>query len=492
MTESRWRHPRVPSAATVLLLPELPSTAQVWSGPSRWVATLERYGITTVAKTPARPPQSSRGRGRTRPTSGATAGLVIAPPWRAVRSGADVIVVEGRDRWRLLARAGFHTASYVARRSPSGAVQLQPPRRTTVGENLLQLGQRGGVRRLVISAIRGLRGSSYVTVGHRTNTTPAVVAAAYGQTSNVLLIAGEGVGGPRRRSTFLVAEDGGRATWTAVKVAVTGSRSRGRHEQQVLRQLQEARGLAGSVPRPKGEGQLGPVCWSAESAVQGRPLRHSLRAARPERMVATLGDLAAWFTALAVSTRRPGSVSRSPAALALRGEYEQLAGLCATLGDVPGVLIHGDVGTGGNVLIADQGFSIIDWETAQYDGLPLADLLPLLGLALATLRGHASTTAAAQFVLSLFAGRESDSAWVLPVVLDYCRQVDVPLAQAGALSALAWGRQASMRLVHQELVIQDGRVPHDWESPADEVARKWLGHSDLGKDWPALSLCGAA
>ena len=69
----------------------------------------------------------------------------------------------------------------------------------------------------------------------------------------------------------------------------------------------------------------------------------------------------------------------------------------------------------------------------------------------------------------------------------YCRQVGVPLDQAGALAALAWGYQASMRLVHQELVMRAGDEVVDWLSPADAIARGWASSPDLGTSWSALT-----
>ena len=40
----------------------------------------------------------------------------------------------------------------------------------------------------------------------------------------------------------------------------------------------------------------------------------------------------------------------------------------------------------------------------------------------------------------------------------------MPLDQAGALGALAWGYQASMRLVHQELMVNAGDIAVDIRS----------------------------
>jgi hypothetical protein len=258
-------------------------------------------------------------------------------------------------------------------------------------------------------------------------------------------------------------------------------------EQLVLRRLQEI-GLANAVPKPLGEGTFSRICWSAEAAVHGRPL--SDMAGQPtdrEEITATLELLAAWFTHLAVTTRTARDWATSDSALPLRGEHRRLGAIRAALvTSVPGVLVHGDVGTGVNVLLDGCNFSIIDWETATEGELPFTDLLPLICNALAALNGYKEAASVAEYVLRLCAGREAESAWLFRLLYSYCFQAGVPLDQAGALAALAWAYQASMRLVHDELVVQAGGVPVGWRSPADDIARNWLTYPDLGTTWPAL------
>jgi thiamine kinase-like enzyme len=263
---------------------------------------------------------------------------------------------------------------------------------------------------------------------------------------------------------------------------------RGAKEQLVLRRLQAIKGLAEAVPMPIGHGLSGTMSWSAESAAKGRPLPDVVRrSGNPTRILRTLERVAAWFATLGAETRNVRDWANAESALPLRGELRELETLRTRLQAVPGVLVHGDAGTGGNVLVDDDGFSIIDWETAAEQELPLTDVLPLLCNALAALRGHRRPTMAAQYVLRLCAGREADSPWLLSLVRSYCRQVGVPLDQAGALAALAWGYQASMRLVHQELVMRAGNEVVDWLSPADAIARNWPLSPDLGTSWSALT-----
>lgn len=473
MAESRWRNPSVPTAEALLLLPQLPQAATVLQGWHRWSVAFESSGI--VAH-----------RGRTAPEGS----LLVAPARAAARAGNDLVLVDGRDRSRRLQRAGYRVLTYVARRGPAGAVHLTPLERGRFLHQIGQLREVSGPRQLLIAGVRRLAPKHYVTIAHRGAVTPAAVAAAVGPTVRASLVAGGG--GARRRSTFLVGDPGGSRPHTVVKVAPLHWRDRGTQEQKVLRLIQDLGDLAGAVPRPLGEGLLDapPVtaCWSAESAAQGRPLPVLLRRSGDSaRILATLAGLATWFTRLAAATRTVRTWADSASVLPLRGDYGKLQVIRESLRGVPGVLVHGDVGTGGNVLVDRDQFSIIDWETTAEQELPLTDLLPLLCNALALLRGHRAPASTAAYILRLCAGRETDSAWLLSLVRDYCKQVGVPVDQCGALGALAWGYQASMQLVHHELVVDVGGIPAPWESPADDVARRWLSYGGLGLTWPALT-----
>ena len=44
-----------------------------------------------------------------------------------------------------------------------------------------------------------------------------------------------------------------------------------------------------------------------------------------------------------------------------------------------------------------------------------------------------------------------------------------------------------MRLVHDELIVQEGGVAVPWTTAADSVARNWITYEGLGLSWPALT-----
>jgi hypothetical protein len=402
----------------------------------------------------------------------------------AVATGAGLVLLDGRDWAHRLSRAGYRVRSYVAQRTTGGAVRLVPlPLPDRSQDEWSPPSARWRLRQRLVSAVRRCSGRRYVTVAHRGPVTPAAVAAAVGEADRATLLCG-GVA-TRRRSTFLVPGAARSTAPAAVKVAVGSGLDRGLREQQVLQRLEALGDLGQAAPRPLGAGTLGALCWSAESAQAGRPLPDALRHSDAAQVRSVLEDLARWFTGLGVATRTDDNGwDARDSTLPLRGEYQQLAALRRDLAGVPGVLVHGDVGTGGNVLIGPAGFGVIDWETATEPELPLTDLLPLLGLALA---GRRAADDRVDYLLRLCAGLEADSGWVLALVRTYCREVRLPLEQAGRLAALAWGYQASMRLVHAELVTAAGETPDAWTSPAEEVARSWSSHPGLGWSWPALT-----
>lgn len=452
----------MPRTAGFLLLPVLPAVVQVLDDAGgQWSDAADWWGL------PRGPVEG--------PGGVALAGSAEA----GAASGAHSVLLHGPDPRGLLAAAGYRTRTWRGVAADAGALalvaedgpRLHPPRP----------GGLAGLKRAGLHAVRQLAGPARLTVASRTAGPPALCAAQQATAACVVT----GGGGPRRRQVMLVG-DSGRAT-RVVKAARPADADRAAREQEVLTVLHQ-RGSGAAVPAPLGHGLSGPFAWSAESALPGRPLADLLgeRGARP-RVRQVLDEVAAWLGTLAAShrTARSWGVEPAPGAVLL-GEHAALAPAFGRLDGVPGVPVHGDLGAAFNLLVDDDGsWGVLDWETAQLDGLPLLDLLPLLCGALASLEGR-DTADRAEHVLRLCSGQAADSDWLLTRVSRYVRDAGIPGDAAGALAALAFGHQASMRLAHTRLVQDAGEDAPQWRSLWDDVARGWGASPLLGWDWPAL------
>lgn len=466
---SRWRGPAVPWAAALLLAPDAPSRVRLLpSSPETTAAWEQAVGWWGLERDPV-------------PRPGAL--VLAASPRQAVDSGADSLLLEGTDAQGALAAAGYRTRSWSALPWPAGAVLLAADA-DGKPERARPSSARARARASAVAAVRRAGGTARLTVASRTTTTPALAALLGVERTWVVA----GGGGPRRRPVLLAPAGSGRDALTVMKVARREDASRGTTEQGVLTRLRQA-GLSAHLPTPLGEGLLGPFAWSSESALSGRPLADLL--AEPSsgsRARRVLEQVGAWLGELGRATRTPGI---DPGAVALLGEHATPTPHLAGLDDVPGVLVHGDLAAGVNLLADDGSWGVLDWETARPSGPPLLDLLPLLCGSLATRHAPGDARRQAEHVVRLCTGAERDSDWLLRQVAGYLRAVGVPLDRAGALAGLVFRYQASMRLVHEELVRAAGDEPPQWESLWDEVARRWTTDAGLGSEWRALSDCCA-
>ena len=403
----------------VLLLPRVPDTAELGVEGPAWSAALRRWKIDQVA-------------------SGGSLGVVHA---RDARPGPTTLAVCGRlraSRRRRLVDAGYDVASYAVTDDRDGAIVVRPA--------------------------TGWRATFHVA--DREDAAPAALAAS---------------GHDRlERATFAVDQRrrvpmaSGGAVVKVERERVTVAR--GDDEQAVLVALHE-RGVGELVPRPLGAGVAGGIGWSAESFVSGRPL-HELRD------LAVYDRIGRWLLDLAVATRADRTAPPIEAdVLPLRGDAHALLERLPMLGLVPAVLVHGDLATGVNVLVDGQEPRIIDWETARWSGLPLADLVPLMCLGSARAAGCRTVEEEAQHVLDLCGGRADRSGWLFEHVGRHLDALGVSTARAGVLAAIAWGALASMRIVYRELVP----AAPDWRTAADLVVAAWHDDPALGDRWSALA-----
>src|SRR5687767_11727787 len=143
MPESRWRNPDVPLHEALLLLPNVPDTAfvnEATENAERWVAAFASIGVRTLTD------HIELGKERK---------LLVAPARAAAKSGADLILAEGRDRSGRLRRAGYSVQTYATRRGPGGAIKLTPLHRGVL-DGVLPAANPPWLRQLPIAAARRL------------------------------------------------------------------------------------------------------------------------------------------------------------------------------------------------------------------------------------------------------------------------------------------------------------------------------------------------
>jgi hypothetical protein len=207
---------------------------------------------------------------------------------------------------------------------------------------------------------------------------------------------------------------------------------------------------------------------------------------RPHEPVRDVLDrLAEWLGDVATATAAPTDWTTTgidDGVIALRGPAADLRPLLRELAGVPSVLTHGDLAGGRNVLVdAAARPWVLDWETARERGLPLLDLLPLLCSSLARASGADGPQRQAAYVLDLAAGRLPESAWLFDRVFRYADRTELPRRRIGRLALLAWGSEASLRPVHDELRTAAGLPVRPWTSLGECVLPRW--RNELGPDW---------
>ncbi|MGY1735355.1 phosphotransferase [Geodermatophilus sp. SYSU D00684] len=452
----------LPEADALVLLPALPATGAVVGPGRRWAGVLPHWGVAVV---PASEAELVLGRG---PAVLATG----RPP---------AVIAPGADRWRRLRRAGYSVTTYRVRWLTWQVVVAAPDRRAlALARRTWAAGRPGaaGVRGLLARAVRP-RALTVATRG--APPVPGPLTAAGLPTRGGCLAVD--VRDQRRRGVLLVPDGVTGEPSAVVKIdRAPGVEDRAVHEQRVLGLLPP-----GPVtPAPLGTGRAGPVRWSAETVLRGRPMDEVVtEPGAPVREV--LGHLADWLGEVAARTAGPvdwATAGKGDEVVALRGRAADLRPLLCGLGGVPAVLTHGDLASGHNVLVDRDGRpAVLDWETARERGLPLLDLLPLLCWTLARTRGEGNPHREAARILDLATGRSPDSAWLFDEVARYTRRLAIPPDLVGRLALLAWGHQASMRSVRDELLTAAGLPVRPWVNTGELVLDAWS--DEIGPEWAA-------
>lgn len=268
-------------------------------------------------------------------------------------------------------------------------------------------------------------------------------------------------GSTLRRGVFFVRLDDGR------RVVVKFARARG----QTGKFDREERGLAlvasvGGVVAARAPRSLArfdvdgyPVC--VQTAAPGQDLGQLLRGPLPRAVkVQVLDRVVRWLVDVARTTRgaREGAAFGS---------------------GVPTVFAHGDLADG-NVIVTLRSMSVVDWERARADGVPLWDLLYFAVNTLPLLDDVAGLDETLAYLVALFRGeRGASSALLVRWVRSYVDAVGLSTDVVGELAAACWQDHAE----RVDLVREEAAAEHAAWPLMELLGEAWSADPSLGAGW---------
>jgi hypothetical protein len=247
--------------------------------------------------------------------------------------------------------------------------------------------------------------------------------------------------------------------------------------------------VAEHAPRLVGRFQVQGMEASIETAARGMRMVNFLKApgARAPKLAA-VERVAEWIVDIGSETRgTPETLDAERKRL--RDEVLPAwthmgvrSSLVDELPPLPSVMRRGDLGAW-NLVVDDDDFTAVDWETAHRGGFPVWDLLYFLTDALAHLEGASRDDGRDEFARALFRGEQRSS----PVLFRWVRRgveaLSLPADAVGPIATLCW---LSVGLAHVRRgetarAIRPGaevQIP-----PAERIAPLWMADPLLGPSW---------
>jgi hypothetical protein len=290
-----------------------------------------------------------------------------------------------------------------------------------------------------------------------------------------------GYGDPLTRATFLAAprsfDDGA----VAVKVSrLTGPSTAFDRDERGLA-LAAAVG-ASHVPRLLGRFDIDGAPGSVESAGAGEQLGRLLRRTPRGSQTQLITSVVDWTTELSLASAQPAPTDG--------GHLTGLAGLpgmaaaLTAVATVPTVLTHADLGSW-NIVTAGGDFTVLDWESAEEHGLPLADLLYFATDALGLSAGADTQQDRFEHAVALHTGRVPESALLYGWLTAAASRLGIGRERVGALALLCWADHGTSRAARLARLADPAAAAE--EPYAGRLAEVWREDQLLGAGWPAFS-----
>lgn len=310
---------------------------------------------------------------------------------------------------------------------------------------------------------------------------------------------------PRFRASghvvILVPDAAGSRAERVVKIARRADRSGPlAREAKNLRRVHAVRsGGFPSIPRLEGTGRIGGAPFLVETGLRGRPLDRSFVRRRPGLGVRSVVD---WLVELHGATARregtPGGryrrllaepLARFARCFPLEREERRLVEDTLRLTRPlarrpwPTVFEHGDLSHPNLLLHPDDGVGVVDWELAEPEGLPAADLFFFLAyVAFARFRAKDAEACLRAFDWTFF----RRSRRVERAVGRYVRALGLPPGLLPSLFLATWPRQVIRQLDRVTPALRDGldaatvdwlrghRFFALWRHAVESADRLWL------------------
>lgn len=289
-----------------------------------------------------------------------------------------------------------------------------------------------------------------------------------------------GQGDALSRGVFVLFPPGAEQPTHVVKFArVTGYAEPFERDERGLKLVRRAGPVvAGHAPALGARFTAEEVECSVESAAVGERLFAVLQGGAPratrEQLVDTIAD---WLTEVAVATRTPRTAADTE--LLARGWGVDIAELQLPEG-IPGALQHNDPGSW-NVVVDGPSFTLLDWEDAEPEGIPLGDLLYFLADALAHVDGVA-TAARADYFVRLFRGELPASQLLFGRTREAVERLELPEEAVGRMATICWLRHGSSDRERRHAAAElegTALAPLDFA----ELTHRWLAEPGLGPRW---------
>jgi hypothetical protein len=262
------------------------------------------------------------------------------------------------------------------------------------------------------------------------------------------------------------------------------------HDQRGFVRAAEAAavGVADHAPRLLGRFEMDGLHASIETAAVGKRLTHVLRGRGTRTAkLRVVEAIAGWLVELGSRTRTTPE-QLAPDLERLRTEVVPrwaAAAIPASLVDelppVAGVLQHNDPGSW-NIVVSGTSFTVVDWESARRNGLPLWDLSYFLGDALTELAGPSRRD---RYAASLFRGEEELSEVLFRWLRVGAEAAQVPREAIGRVVTLGWLHHGLSHVAREAEARRRGPTSGHDETFGERMARVWTTEPGLGPRWDA-------